>query len=71
MMGGVDIHEAPALEELMHGIGRRAADPEGSGEQVGPGAQMLDGPQELHAVALFLQGIVGSGPALHGDLGGP
>ena len=69
--GGVDIHKAPALEELMHGIGRRAANPEGSGKQIGPGTQMLDGPQEFHAVALFLQGIVGGGPALHGDLGSP
>ena len=55
----------------MHGIGRRAANPEGGGKQIGPGTQMLDGPQELHAVALFLQGIVRRGPALHGDLGSP
>ena len=68
--GGVNIYEAPALEKLMHGIGRRAADPERGGKQIGPGAQMLDGPQEFHTVALFLQGIVGGGPALHGDLGG-
>ena len=31
---------------------------------------MLNGPQELHAVALFLQGVVRGGGALHGDLRG-
>ena len=65
--GGVDIYEATALEELVDGGGRHAADPEGGGEQVGAGPQMLDGPQELHAVALFLQGIVRGGLALHLD----
>ena len=65
--GSVDIYEATALEELVDGVGCYAADPEGSGEQVGAGPQMLDGPQELHAVALFLQGIVGGGLALHLD----
>ena len=69
MMGVWTYTKPRLLEELMHGIGRRAADPEGGGKQVGPGAQMLDGPQEFHAVALFLQGIVGGGRALHGDLG--
>ena len=49
----------------MHRIGCHGAHPEGSGEQVGPGTQVLDSAQELHAVALFLQGIVRSGLALH------
>ena len=53
----------------MDGVGRHAAHPEGGGEQVGAGAQMLDGAQELHGVALLLQRIVGGGGALHGDLG--
>ena len=68
--GGVDIDEAPLLEELVDGVGRHAPHPEGGGEQVGPGTQVLDGPQELHAVALLLQGIVGGGGALHQDGGG-
>ena len=68
--GSVDIYEATALEELVDGVGCYAADPEGSGEQVGAGPQMLDGPQELHAVALFLQRIVRGGLALHLDGGG-
>ena len=63
--GGLHIHKAPVLEELMHRVGRHRAHPEGSGEQVGPGTQVLDRAQELHAVALLLQGIVRSGLALH------
>ena len=54
----------------MHRLGRHAAHPEGCGKQIGTGPQMLDGAEELHAVALFLQGIVGGGSALHGDLPG-
>ena len=69
--GGLYIHKTPALEKLMHRVGRRGADAERGGEQVGAGPQVLDGPQEFHAVALFLQGIVRRGPALHGDLGSP
>ena len=65
--GGLDIDEAPALEELVDGVGRRGADAEGSGEQVGAGAQMLDSTQELHAVALLLQGVIRGGLALHLD----
>ena len=66
---GVDIDKAPLLEELMDGVGRYAPHPEGGGEEVGAGPQMLDGPQEFHAVALFLQGIVRGGHALHSDGG--
>ena len=65
--GGLDVHKAVALEELVHRHGRHGADAEGGGEQVGAGPQMLDGTQELHAVALLLQGIVGGGLALHFD----
>ena len=68
--GSVNVDEAPLLEELVDGVGRHAPHPEGGGEQVRPGTQMLDGPQELHAVALLLQGIVGGGDALHLDGGG-
>ena len=68
--GGLGVDEAPLLEELVDSISRHAPHPEGGGEQVGPGAQMLNGPQELHAVALFLQGVVRGGGALHGDLRG-
>jgi len=68
--GGLCVDKAAILEELVDGVGRRAPHPEGGGEQVRPGTQVLDSPQELYAVALFLQGIVRSGDALHGDLGG-
>ena len=66
----MDIDEAPVLKEAVDGVGGHRPHPEGGGEQVGPGPQMLDGAQELHAVALFLQGIVGGGGALHRDGGG-
>ena len=66
----MDIDEAPVLEEAVDGVGGHAAYPEGGGEQVGPGPQVLDGTQELHAVALLLQGVVGGGGALHRDGGG-
>ena len=65
--GCLDIDKAAALEELVHGVGRDGADAERRGEEVRPRAQMLDRAQELHAVALFLQGIVGGGLALHLD----
>ena len=65
--GGLDIDEAPALEELVNGVGRHGADAEGGGKQIGAGPQVLDGAQELHAVALLLQGIVGGGLTLHLD----
>ena len=68
--GGVDIDKAPLLEKLVDGVGRHAPHPEGGGEQVGPRTQVLDGPQELHAVALLLQGIVGGGGALYLDFAG-
>ena len=68
--GGVDVDEAPLLEELMNGVGRHAPHPEHGGKQVRPGPQVLDGTQKLHAVALFLQGVVGGGGALHLDGGG-
>ena len=65
--GRLNVDETPALEELVDGVGRHGADAERGGEQVGAGAQMLDGTQELHAVALLLQGVVGGGLALHLD----
>ncbi len=65
--GGLHIHEAPALEELMHRVGRHGANAERGGEQVGTGPQVLDGPQELHAVALLLQGVIRRGLALDLD----
>jgi hypothetical protein len=59
--GGVNVDKAAALEELMDGVGRHAPHPEGGGEQVRPGPEMLDGAQILHRVALFLQGVVRRG----------
>ena len=52
--GGVDIDEAAALEELVHGVGRRASHAEGRGEEVRARTKMLDGAQIFDAVALFL-----------------
>ena len=62
--GGVDVDEAAAREELVHGVGRRASHTERRGEEVRARAQMLNGAQIFDAVALFLQGIVGGGHAL-------
>ncbi len=67
--GGVNVDEAPVLEEAVDGVGSHAAHPEGGGEQVGAGTQVLDGAQVLHAVALLLQGVVRGGGALHRDGG--
>ena len=67
--GGVDVDEAAALEELVHGVGRRASHAESRGEEVRARAQMLNGAQIFDAVALLLQGIVGAGRALDLDLG--
>ena len=38
--GGVHVDKAPVLEELVNGEGRHRPDPEGCGEEVGPGAQV-------------------------------
>mgnify|MGYP001646557849 CR=1 FL=1 len=67
--GGVDVGEAAALKELMHREGRGGAHAEGRVEKVRARAEMLDGAQELDAVALLLQGIVRRGRALDRDLG--
>ena len=54
----------------MDGVGGHAPHPEGGGEQVGPGPQVLDGAQVLHAVAFLLEGVLRGGGALHRDGGG-
>ena len=51
----------------MYRVGRRGADAERGGEQVGTGPQVLDGPQEFHAVTLLLQGVIRRGLALYRD----
>ena len=63
--GRVDIDKVPLLEEFMDGVGRQTADTEHCLEQIGAGPQMGHGAQELHAVALFLHGIVAGGIALN------
>ena len=65
--GGLGVDKAALLEELVDGVSRHAPHPEGGGEQVGPGPQVLDGAQKLHAVALLLQGVIRGGLALHLD----
>ena len=67
---GVNVNEVPVLEELVDGHGRQAADTEHRLEGIGPGPQVGNGAQELHGVALGLQGIVAGGRAFHLDLGG-
>ena len=67
-MACVDIDKAAALEELVHGVGRRASHTESRREEVRARTKMLDGAQIFDAVALFLQGIVGGGHALDLDL---
>ena len=68
--GRVDVDEVTLLEELVDGVGGQGADAEHSLEGVGSRAQMGDGPQELHGVALGLQGEVAGGGALDLDGGG-
>ena len=54
----------------MDGVGGYAPHPERGGKQVRPGTKVLNGPQELNAVALFLKGIVRRRDALHGNVRG-
>ena len=63
----VDIHKTALLEEAVDRVGQNGAHPERRLEQVGAGAKMGDGPEELRRVALFLQRIIRSGSALDGD----
>ena len=66
----MDIYKVLLLEELVDGIGRQAAHTENGLEHIGPGPQMGHGPQELHAVALLLHGVVTGRGTLYSDLGG-
>ena len=66
--GGMGIDKAAVGEELMDTLRRNGAHPERCAEGIGAGAQVLDGTQEFHGVALFLQGIIGGGGTLYGDL---
>ena len=52
----------------MHCLRRDAADAESGGEEIGARSEVLDSAQELHTVALLLEGIVRRGRALDGDL---
>ena len=66
--GRVNVDKIPILEELVDGHGGKAADAEYRLEGVGAGTQMVDGAQELHGVALGLEGVVAGGGAFHRDL---
>ena len=61
---GVYIHEPAALEKLMHRLRRDASHAERRGEEIRAGSEMLYSAQKLHAVALFLQGVIRRGRAL-------
>ena len=63
----MDIDEAALLEELVYRGRGDAADAEHGGEEVGARPEVLDGAQELHAVALLLQRVVRRGRALDLD----
>ena len=65
---GVRVHKAALGKEPMDALGRNRTHSKRRAKGIGAGAQVLDGAQKLHAVALFLQGIIGGGGALHGDL---
>ena len=64
----MDIHEISLLEELMDGVGRQRADPERRLEQVRARAQMRDGPEIFHRVALLLHRIIRRGGAFELNL---
>ena len=61
------IDKAPVVEKLVDGKSRFAAHPEGSVEQVGPGAQVGDGTQKFHRMALFLQRVIRRALPFHQD----
>ena len=64
----MDVDEAALLEELVDGERNQAADTENGLEGVGARAQMRDGAQILHGVALGLDGKVRRGRAFDIDL---
>ena len=61
------INKAFAVEKFMNCKGTFRTHAENGVEKVGAGAKMGDGAKKLHAVALFLKGIIGSGETLDGD----
>ena len=67
MIGRVDVDEAALLEELVYRRGGDAPDAEDGGEEVRARPEVLYRAQELHAVALLLQRVVGRGRALDLD----
>ena len=69
--GCVCIDKAALVEEAVDGKSSFAADAENSVEGIGSGAQVLDGTQVLHGVALLLQGVICRALALdQDDIGG-
>jgi len=55
---GVDVEEAPLLEEAVDGVGHAATDAEDGAEEIRPGPEMRDRAHELHAVPLLLERVV-------------
>ena len=66
---GVDVDKAALIKEFVDGESRFGTDTEHRAEGVGSGAQVCDGAQKFHRVALFLQRIIGCGVAFHLDGG--
>ena len=57
----VHVYEIAFLEKLVNCVGHAAPHAEDRAEEIGAGTEMRDGPEELHAVPLFLQWVVGLG----------
>ena len=67
--GGMNVNEAPAVEEGMDRISNLASHSEYCREKVGSGAEVRLLTKELNRMALRLKRIVGSGCALYLDSG--
>lgn len=61
----MDVDKALILEIAVDGVGDQGTNPEYRLEGIGSGTQVGNGPQIFKGMALFLQGVVGSGGALH------
>ncbi len=68
--GGVDIDKAPVLEEGWMAWAATLRTRKAAENRLVRGRRCCDGAQILHAVALFLERVVGGGGPLHRDGGG-
>ena len=68
--GGVDVEEIAFVEEAVDGEGEAASHTEDGSVEIGAGAKVGDGAEELGGVAFFLEGVVVGGGADEFCLGG-